>query len=88
MKTEKSLRTVTCTNTKRKIKMSELLPKNAGERKRIPLASGVLFDKEPERYDVMYKFATGVFFSSSDLINVLKVVRKYKSTAPRINSGA
>jgi hypothetical protein len=29
----------------------------------------------------MYKFATGVFFSASDLINVLKVVRKYKSTA-------
>jgi hypothetical protein len=38
----------------------------------------VLFDKEPERYDVMYKFATGVFFSASDLINALKLVREYK----------
>jgi nucleoside 2-deoxyribosyltransferase len=38
----------------------------------------VLFDKEPERYDVMYKFATGVFFSASDLINALKLVREHK----------
>ncbi len=38
----------------------------------------VLFDKEPERYDVMYKFATGVFSTPKDLINALKIVQEYK----------
>ena len=38
----------------------------------------VLFDKEPERYDVMYKFATGVFSTPKDLINALKLVQEYK----------
>jgi hypothetical protein len=28
----------------------------------------VLFDAEPERWDVMYQFATGVFFNTADLI--------------------
>lgn len=32
----------------------------------------VLFDKEPERWDVMYQFATGgVFFNAEDLIRKL-----------------
>lgn len=31
----------------------------------------VLFDKEPERWDVMYQFANGVFFSTEDLIKEL-----------------
>jgi hypothetical protein len=31
----------------------------------------VLFDKEPERWDVMYKFATGVAFSLPELIEML-----------------
>src|ERR1017187_5246891 len=35
----------------------------------------VLFDKEPERYDVMYKFATGVFFDSKDLIAALTMIK-------------
>ena len=32
----------------------------------------ILFDKEPERWDVMYQFATGVFFSKEELARVLK----------------
>jgi nucleoside 2-deoxyribosyltransferase len=32
----------------------------------------ILFDKEPERYDVMYQFATEVFFSKAKLIAKLK----------------
>lgn len=32
----------------------------------------VLFDGEPERYDVMYKFADGVLFDIDDLIIALK----------------
>ena len=31
----------------------------------------VLFDKEPERWDVMYQFAWDVFFSEGDLIDTL-----------------
>ena len=31
----------------------------------------VLFDAVPERYDVMYQFATGVFFNVDDLIKEL-----------------
>jgi len=27
----------------------------------------ILFDQEPERYDVMYQFATGIFFKKEDL---------------------
>jgi nucleoside 2-deoxyribosyltransferase len=32
----------------------------------------ILFDKEPERWDVMYQFATGIFFDMKDLIKELK----------------
>lgn len=31
----------------------------------------VLFDGEPDRYDVMYKFATGVAFSLEELVDIL-----------------
>lgn len=31
----------------------------------------ILFDGEPDRYDVMYKFATGVAFSLDELIDLL-----------------
>lgn len=31
----------------------------------------ILFDKEPERYDVMYNFATDVFFSVEELLDGL-----------------
>lgn len=31
----------------------------------------VLFDKEPERVDIMYNFATDIFFDVKDLINAL-----------------
>jgi hypothetical protein len=31
----------------------------------------ILFDKVPERYDVMYNFATGVFFDKIELFEVL-----------------
>lgn len=34
----------------------------------------ILFDKEPARFDVMYKFATGVFFAEVDLIHELRRV--------------
>ena len=35
----------------------------------------VFFDKEPERWDVMYQFATNVFFNKEELINeLIKVV--------------
>lgn len=33
----------------------------------------VLFDKEPERYDIMYQFATDIFFSEKDLLDALKM---------------
>lgn len=33
--------------------------------------SYILFDKEPERYDIMYQFATDVFYSAEDLIKAL-----------------
>jgi hypothetical protein len=31
----------------------------------------ILMDKEPERYDVMYNFATGVYFSRKELLDKL-----------------
>jgi nucleoside 2-deoxyribosyltransferase len=33
----------------------------------------VLFDKVPDRYDVMYRYFTDVFFDKLDLIDTLKV---------------
>ncbi len=32
----------------------------------------ILFDKIPKRFDVMYKFATDVFFNKADLIHELR----------------
>ena len=32
----------------------------------------ILFDEEPERWDVMYQFATGIFFCKEDLFEALK----------------
>lgn len=32
----------------------------------------ILFDKEPDRWDVMYRFATGVYFKVEDLLNDLR----------------
>ena len=32
----------------------------------------ILFDEEPERWDVMYQFATGVFFDYASFITALK----------------
>lgn len=32
----------------------------------------ILFDAEPERYDVMYQFSTAVVFSEKDLLETLK----------------
>lgn len=34
----------------------------------------ILFDKEPERWDVMYQFASGIFFDKDELINELIIV--------------
>lgn len=43
----------------------------------------ILFDKEPKRYDVMYQFATGVFFNKEDLFKELtKQKRKTKHANP------
>jgi nucleoside 2-deoxyribosyltransferase len=36
----------------------------------------ILFDKEPERWDVMYQFASGIFFNKADLFDVLLEVKK------------
>lgn len=38
----------------------------------------ILFDREPKRFDVMYKFATDVFFAKVDLIHELR--RKYATS--------
>ena len=35
----------------------------------------VLFDKEPERWDVMYQFADDVFFDAAELVAHLKVAK-------------
>jgi len=35
----------------------------------------ILFDEEPERWDVMYQFATGIFFCKEDLFKALKILR-------------
>lgn len=35
----------------------------------------VLFDKEPEKWDIMYQFATDVFFNLDELIEELKLLR-------------
>lgn len=35
----------------------------------------ILMEKEPPRYDVMYNFATGVFFKEKDLIRTLKTYK-------------
>lgn len=32
----------------------------------------ILFDKEPERYDIMYRFATDIFFSIDELLEELQ----------------
>jgi nucleoside 2-deoxyribosyltransferase len=32
----------------------------------------IVFDEEPERWDVMYKFATGIFFKPEDLHDELR----------------
>ncbi len=40
-----------------------------GQRKR----GYVLFDKEPERWDVMYQFATGLFLDKAELIKELNI---------------
>jgi len=36
----------------------------------------VLFDKEPERWDLMYNFAAGVFYNLDELINELRNICK------------
>lgn len=36
--------------------------------------SYILFDKAPERYDVMYNFATEVFFNEEDLLRAVRAV--------------
>lgn len=33
----------------------------------------ILLDGEPERFDVMYKFAAGVFTNSTDLVEALSL---------------
>jgi nucleoside 2-deoxyribosyltransferase len=35
----------------------------------------VFFDKEPERWDVMYQFAKDVFFSKEELLAELKKIK-------------
>ena len=33
----------------------------------------ILFDEEPERYDIMYRFATDIFFDEEELLQVLSL---------------
>lgn len=40
----------------------------------------ILFDKDPERFDVMHKFATDVFFDKAELIEELR--RVYAQSLP------
>lgn len=35
----------------------------------------ILFDKEPERWDAMYLFASGVFFSEAKLLEFFGIIR-------------
>jgi hypothetical protein len=35
----------------------------------------VFFDKEPERWDVMYQFAKNVFFDEKELFEELKKIK-------------
>ena len=44
----------------------------------------ILFDVEPERYDVMYQFAQGVAFSLDELCKMLKDNRKISLTTSRL----
>ena len=39
----------------------------------------VLFDTVPERYDVMYQFATGVFFNIDELVEEINALSKKKT---------
>lgn len=32
----------------------------------------ILFDEDPERYDIMIQFATNIFFSKEELIDYLR----------------
>ena len=41
----------------------------------------VLFDKEPERWDVMYQFAHGVFFDLKDFLTALQEVTQQPAGA-------
>lgn len=43
----------------------------------------ILFEEEPERFDVMLQFATGIFFDEKELVDQLKQVdEKKKPEAP------
>jgi len=39
----------------------------------------ILFDQEPERYDVMYQFAKDVFFDKQELFDILKTLTADKA---------
>lgn len=40
----------------------------------------ILFDKEPEKWDIMYQFATGIFFEKDELIEELLRVTQIKDS--------
>ena len=46
----------------------------------------ILFDGEPERYDVMYQFATGVFFNKQELFEELKRQNDPKILQQKLNT--
>ena len=46
----------------------------------------ILFDEEPERWDVMYQFATGVFFSYEELAAELDKVKSQQNETIRPTS--
>lgn len=48
----------------------------------------ILYDKEPERWDVMVQFATAVFFSTEELFYELKEVQNWKVKTTEVSAHA
>jgi nucleoside 2-deoxyribosyltransferase len=46
----------------------------------------ILFDEEPERYDVMVKFATDIFFKKEDLFECLSMFKGERNVRRTSNS--
>jgi hypothetical protein len=47
----------------------------------------IVFEEEPERWDVMYQFATGIFFSLDELVKELNETKIIAPPPPIVNIG-